>query len=45
MDLKEDLKDLKNILVQSDIVISQYSTILLEALILKNQLLTFQRVI
>ena len=24
MDLKEDLKDLKNILVQSDIVISQY---------------------
>ena len=31
MDLNEDLKDIKNILVQSDIVVSQYSTILLEA--------------
>ena len=41
MDLKEDLKDLKNILVQSDIVISQYSTILLEALILKKPIINF----
>lgn len=41
MDLKKDLKDLKNILIQSDIVITQYSTILLEALILKKPIINF----
>ena len=41
MDLKEDLKDIKHILLQSDIVVSQYSTILLEALILKKPLINF----
>jgi CDP-glycerol glycerophosphotransferase (TagB/SpsB family) len=41
MDLKKDLKDIKYIISQSDIVISQYSTILLEALILKKPLINF----
>lgn len=41
MNLNDDLKDIKYILLKSDIVISQYSTILLEALILKKPLINF----
>ena len=41
MNLNEDLKDIKFILTNSDIVVTQYSTILLEALILKKPLINF----
>jgi len=41
MDLKEDLKDIKKILTKSDVIISQYSTILIETLILKKPLINY----
>ena len=41
MDLNEDLNDIKYILSISDIVVTQYSTILLEALILKKSLINY----
>lgn len=41
MDLNEDLDDIKHILSISDIVVTQYSTILLEALILKKSLINY----
>jgi hypothetical protein len=41
MDLNRDLDDIKYILSISDIVVTQYSTILLEALILKKSLINY----
>ena len=41
MDLNEDLKEIKYILSLSDIVVTQYSTLLLEALILKKSLINY----
>ena len=41
MNLNEDLNDIKYILSISDIVVTQYSTILLEALILKKSLINY----
>ena len=41
MNLNEDLKDIKFILTNSDIVVTQYSTILLEAFDSKKPLINF----